>query len=187
MKKERRTWTKKNISIILIVGFAYGIWFNFIDSAAYCNNLLIDLIGENCIPVGSLLKNNMSYQTWNIIGHLIPGMFLFLFMPRKIELCIVGALVSSIIMDSPLWGIVRLAQDLPLWTFNFVPTYNLWEWISFYYDPLGTYQVWKDSWPVNGQPTSAVIFWSLIARIVVSFLLILWENKQDTERNRFTT
>jgi hypothetical protein len=45
LKQEiQRTWTKKNIGIILIVSFAYGIWFNYVDSVVYCHDSLINII-----------------------------------------------------------------------------------------------------------------------------------------------
>jgi hypothetical protein len=139
--------------------------------------------------VGKLFDNNSLYQPWNIIGHFIPGLFLLLFLPKKIELVIVGVLISSSIMDSPLWGIVRIVNGDPLWHMegkvNFVETNNLIEWIVYYYNPIGDHQVWKDSWPIKGQPTAALIFWSIIARIVGSIILIKWEDKQDREKKRF--
>ena len=190
MKQEiQRTWTKKNLGIIIIVSFAYGIWFNYLDSAVYCNDLLINIIEDRCMYVGKLFNNNSLYQPWNIIGHFIPGLFLLLFLPKKIELVIVGVLISSSIMDSPLWGIIRIANDGPLWHMvekeNFVETNNLTQWIVYYYNPIGGHQVWKDSWPIGGQPTSALIFWSIIARIVGSIILIKWEDKQDKQKKRF--
>ena len=84
------------------------------------------------------------YQPWNVIGHLIPGLFLVWWTPKKLELFVAGALISSIIMDSPLWGVIRLEHHLPLWYINdmgenFVNTWNLSNWIYYYYNPLGIY------------------------------------------------
>jgi len=193
MKQQiQKTWTKKNIGIIIIVSFAYGIWFNFVDSAAYCNDLLLNIIDERCLYVGKLFGDNSIYQPWNIIGHFLPGLFLLLFLPKKIELVIVGVLISSSIMDSPLWGIMRISQGLPLWhmqgELNFVETNNFIEWLFYYYNPFGDYQVWKDpilTWLSPGLPTSALIFWSLIGRIIGSIILIKVEDKQDRIRHRF--
>jgi hypothetical protein len=59
------------------------------------------------IPVGDLLGGNAYYQLWNVIGHLIPGLLLVWLTPKKVELFVAGALISSVVMDSPLWGFIR--------------------------------------------------------------------------------
>jgi len=34
-----KTWTKKTIIIVIVVAISYGMWFNLIDSLAYCQQL----------------------------------------------------------------------------------------------------------------------------------------------------
>ena len=82
------------------------------------------------------------YQPWNVVGHLIPGLFLVWWTPKKVELFVAGALLSSIVMDSPLWGMVRIYEHaLPLWEIDlnedmdiFSNTCNIHKWIQFYYN-----------------------------------------------------
>ena len=98
--------------------------------------------------LGTCLEETCIYQPWNVIGHCIPGLFLVLWTPKQLELFIAGALISSIIMDSPLWGVIRLGHQLPLWYLdengkNFVNTCDLTKWISYYYNPIGSYPVWN--------------------------------------------
>ena len=31
----RKTWTKKRIVVIVVIAIVYGLWFNYLDSAAY--------------------------------------------------------------------------------------------------------------------------------------------------------
>ncbi|HET7284518.1 MAG TPA: hypothetical protein VFI70_07515, partial [Nitrososphaeraceae archaeon] len=155
IKKDRpKTWTKKRISIIIIVSITYGIWFNFLDSAAFCNPSENRL---NCTPIGQALGTNYIYQPWNIIGHCVPGLFMLLFSPRRIELFIAGILISSAVMDSPLWGVMKLNfHNLPLWHMEgnnlYAVTWHLSDWIVYYYNPIGSYQVWKEHWLHVGLP-----------------------------------
>lgn len=94
-------------------------------------------------------------------------------------------------MDSALWGVMRLAQGLPLWHMedgqNFVNTLidwnGLWQWIVYYYNPIGSYPVWADNWPEgSGLPNAALIFWSIALRIAFPIALIVWQKKQEDER-----
>jgi hypothetical protein len=199
-----RTWTIGNISIIIIIAIGYGIWFNVLDSAIYCvppnkpvppeiRERLVNIDKQHCIEVGLVLGGNVKYQPWNIIGHCIPGLFLLLSDRNKVELFLAGVLISSTVMDSPLWGIMRLMHDGPLWhcketennrCTNFEDTYNMDKWIAFYYNPIGLYSVWNDNW--HGQPTAAFIFWSLIARVVLAIVLIRWQRKQELKNINIT-
>jgi hypothetical protein len=109
MLRAHKTWTRRRIGIIVGVAVVYGVWFNYLDSAAYCE---VEGTYKNCISVGQTLGGNLYYQPWNIIGHCIPGLFLLLLSPKKAELFLAGVLISSAVMDSPLWGAMRLAHFL---------------------------------------------------------------------------
>jgi len=179
-------WSKKKIFIVIIwIALAYGTWFNYLDSAKYCYQVSIN--NKECVDIGKILGSNKIYQPWNIIGHCLPGIFLLLMMPKRWELFVAGLLLSTAVMDSPLWGVMRLyAHHVPLWHGDkpFQDTSNILEWIVFYYDPFGPHQVWNDSWPFDGQPTAAFIFWSLVLRIIISIWLILLQEKQEMKKNK---
>jgi hypothetical protein len=189
MLKAHKTWTRRRIGIIVGVAVVYGVWFNYLDSAAYCE---VEGTYENCISVGQTLGGNLYYQPWNIIGHCIPGLFLLLLSPKRAELFLAGVLISSAVMDSPLWGVMRLAHvpPLPLWHIqgdnDFAITWNLWEWTVYYYNPIGGYQVWEDYWLAPGLPTAALIFWSVALRIILAAVLIIWQNRQEEEGKEFS-
>lgn len=131
------------------------------------------------------------YQPWNVIGHLIPGLFLVWLTPKKVELFVAGALISSVVMDSPLWGTVRIdVHVLPLWHIDnsqdsesFSNTCDIHEWIQFYYNPVGTYGVWD----INSSiPSAALIFWSLVLRSLGAGLLIWWQARQEEQGKEFS-
>ena len=168
------------------VAFVYGIWFNFLDSAAYCPESNATGCNENCKPIsiGQMFGGDSIYQPWNVIGHCIPGLFLLWWTPKKFELFVVSVLVSSAIMDSPLWGVMRLEQNLPLWHINengenFSNTCSLLEWVSYYYNPVGLYPVWNTP---MGLPNAALLFWSIVIRIIGAGLLIWVQARQEPER-----
>ena len=181
------TWTKKRIFLLVFTSIIYGIWFNYLDAAAYCYYTNSSKI---CISIGEILGGNEYYQPWNIIGHCIPALLLLTIFPKKFELFIASILISSAIMDSPIWGVMRLVNDLPLWYIedgkNFVPTSldlnGLWNWIIYYYNPVGSYPVWEDNWPEgSGLPNAALIFWSVALRVIFAMALILWQKKQEAD------
>jgi len=188
------TWTRRRILIVIAIALLYGTWFNILDSAGYCLNqqkLLSGTCDVNCdvLSIGAIFGGDQYYQPWNVIGHLIPGLFLVWWTPKKIELFVAGALISSVVMDSPLWGVIREeGHELPLWHIaegeqNFVNTCNVGTWIQFYYNPSGAYGVWNIS---SGFPSAAMIFWSLVARSLVAGLLIWWQAKQEKEGKDFS-
>jgi hypothetical protein len=189
MFRAHKSWTGRRIAIVIGVAIVYGIWFNYLDSAAYCET---EGIYKDCIAVGQTLGGNVYYQPWNIIGHCIPGLFLLLLMPKKAELFLAGVLISSAIMDSPLWGVMRLAHvpPLPLWHMQgdnpFAITWNLWEWTVYYYNPIGGYGVWQDYWLAPGLPNAAMIFWSVAVRLILAAMLILWQNRQEEAGKEFS-
>jgi hypothetical protein len=167
---QRQTWTAHRIIVIATVALIYGVWFDFIDSLNYCYNN-----NGICKSVGDIFGGNLKYQSWNIIGHIIPGLFMLVyFRSRKEELAIVelfvaGVLISTATMDSPLWGAVRLLHGTPLWhridtpspphdePTRGPPIIQFGVWISYYYNPAGSYGVWGDSFP-----TAAILFWSIV-------------------------
>jgi hypothetical protein len=181
------TWNKRTVAIVILVAIVYGLWFNVLDSAAYCNDKTKP---ENCVAVGEILGENNVYQFWNIIGHILPGLFLALYFKKRLEYFIAGIFVSSAVMDSPLWGVARLLHGLPLWHSEpnnpYAITYSLHEWITYYYNPIGDYQVWEDFWLFPGFPTASVIFWSILFRIILAGLLIYWQDKQEREGKEFS-
>lgn len=203
--KKGSSWTKEKIGIIVLLATVYGIWFNFLDSAAYCPPAQENSPAQGksptdpdqdkkCIPVGQILGNNNVYQPWNIIGHCIPAFLLLALFPKKSELFIASILISSTIMDSPLWGVMRLAHGLPLWHIqdgvNFQDTtvdwFGLWEWTIYYYNPVGYYPVWQDEWPDPGLPNAAMIFWSVVLRIASAIVFILWQKRQEEKGIEFS-
>jgi len=188
----KKTWTKKRIFSIVIVAVVYGLWFNFLDSAAYITE------SKENITAGMLVggkSDNEIYQPWNILGHFIPGLILLAFFPKKFELFIASILISSAIMDSPLWGVAKLMHNLPLWHMvngiNFVPTSidftGFLQWIVYYYNPIGFYPVWEDNWPKDsGLPNAALIFWSVVLRFMFAILLIYWQDRQERMNKEFS-
>lgn len=181
------TWNKRTVTIVILVAIVYGLWFNVLDSAAYCNDKTKP---ENCVAVGEILGENNVYQFWNIIGHVLPGLFLALYFKKRLEYFIAGIFVSSAVMDSPLWGVARLLHHLPLWHSEpnnpYAITYSFNEWLTYYYNPIGYYQVWEDFWLFPGFPTASVIFWSILLRIILAGLLIYWQDKQEREGKEFS-
>jgi hypothetical protein len=76
----KKTWTKERIVSIIMVAVIYGLWFNFLDFAAYIRGS-----NEN-ITAGMMVDgkaDNEIYQPWNIIGPCIPGLFMLAFFPKK--------------------------------------------------------------------------------------------------------
>ena len=183
----RRTWTARRITLIISIAIIYGIWFNFIDTLIYCYN-----DNSICKSLGQIFGGDLKYQPWNIAGHIIPGLFMLLYFRSKkeelaiIELFIAGILISTATMDSPLWGVIRLWHGTPLWHLVNTPpapqnepttgpaVVQLWTWIMYYYNPMGTYGVWGGTWP-----TAAMLFWSVIGRIAGAIMLILWQHRQE--------
>lgn len=195
-KTLKPTWTSRRIIIVISIAILYGLWFNILDSAGYCLNQQ-ELQSNSCdvrcviLPVGQMFGGDQLYQPWNVIGHLIPGLFLVWLTPKKVELFVAGALISSVVMDSPLWGTVRIdVHVLPLWHIDnsqdsesFSNTCDLHEWIQFYYNPVGTYGVWD----INSSiPSAALIFWSLVLRSLGAGLLIWWQARQEEQGKEFS-
>jgi hypothetical protein len=164
LNREDKTWPKKIIIIIISISIAYGLWFDYLDS----------------IPTaGKIFGGNLIYQPWNIIGHLIPGLFLLLTLPDKFEIFIAAFLISTVVMDSPMWGIERIYMHHGVLWNQTTNTSDMANWILFYYNPLGTYGVWDGTFP-----TASVMFVSLAARLAVAIFLITYQSKIESEINR---
>lgn len=150
------TWNKRVVIVIICIAVGYGVWFDWLDS----------------VPgVGALAGGDKSYQTWNIIGHFIPGLFMLALDPRKIEYFLAGFLISTAVMDLPVWGIERLdAHHGTLWT-QTGNTYSLTKWMAFYYNPIGTYGVWSGPFP-----TASMMFVSVSLRLLAAGILIWLQN-----------
>jgi len=179
--------------VIILIAVIYGVWFNFIDSLNYCPD---NSNKKPCVSVGQMFGGDPKYQPWNIVGHMIPGLFLLLyFMSKKEELAIIelflaGILISTATMDSPLWGATRLLlTGNPLWhcspcepppphneNTTGPPLVQLVTWIEYYYNPVGSYVVWV---PTAHFPSAALIFWSIIGRIAAAVILIVWQYRQE--------
>lgn len=168
-------WTKKRIIIIILVSISYATWFDLLDSIAYCP---VTGIPINCLSIGEVFGGNYIYQPWNIAGHFIPALFMFFLKPLRIEYFIAVFLLSTTVMDSPVWGLERLLRGNLLWTENHIPTTSITEWIKYYYNPIGFYGVWDRDWLFVNFPFAAAIFWSLIIRILCVVLLIIIEKRK---------
>lgn len=110
------------------------------------------------------------------------------FRPWKLELFIAGILVSTAVMDSPVWGIARISHGLPLWhadaSGSHVPTSDISEWIVYYYNPVGSYLVWDSPWLFPEFPSAAAIFWSVFARFAAAAVIIGWQYRKEHKDNR---
>lgn len=160
------TWNKKRVFLVITISMCYGTWFDFLDAAN---------------GIGDAMGGNMIYQTWNIIGHCIPGLFMLIWFPRRFELFIAGVLISSVIMDSPIWGVMKIdGHHQMLW--DPAPTSSVLNWMVYYYNPVGLYTVWN--W-FHGQPTAALMFWGVVARMVAAFLLIWIQDRQESQGKEF--
>jgi hypothetical protein len=193
-----KTWTKSTLSIVIAVAICYGIWFNLLDSIAYCqqsdnNN---NQFSHTCTSIGAIFGGNQLYQPWNIIGHFLPGLFMaLLFKEKKLELFVAGALISTVVMDSPLWGVERrFFHGLPLWqgvdrpdgNHIHVIAWRIGDWIIYYYNPIGFYSVWDHDWLFPHFPNAATIFWSIAGRIAAAVLLIWYQHKVESNNKYFS-
>jgi hypothetical protein len=197
-----KTWTKRTLSIIVVVAVAYGIWFNLIDSLAYCipQSGVNNQFRHTCTSIGTIFGGNSLYQMWNIIGHCLPGLFMaLLFKKKKLELFVAGVLISTVVMDSPLWGVERkFFHGLPLWTGVNTPgntpscnqthiiEWRIANWILYYYNPTGSYLVWDTNWLFPCFPNAAAIFWSITGRVGAVVLLLWYQNKIESKNEDFS-
>ena len=110
------TWSRRLIIVVICVSISYGVWFDYLDS----------------LPgIGVLFGGNAKYQTWNIVGHFIPGLFMLLIDPRKIELFIAAFLVSTAVMDLPSWGVERIYAHHGFLWLQHGNTYSVKAWTAF--------------------------------------------------------
>ena len=189
------TWKKSTVIIVIVVSITYGMWFNLLDSLTYCQSTSESnhSFTHQCTSIGQIFAgsneySNQFYQPWNIIGHCLPGLFMALmFREKKLELFVAGVLISTVVMDSPLWGFERkFFHGLPLW--DGIPpfTYNVVDWIKYYYNPVGFYSVWDTNWLFPNFPNAVTIFWSLVARITAAILLIWYQHREETNGRHFS-
>ena len=183
LQNKGRTWSKNRIIIIIAVAIVYSVWFDFLDTLVYCQP---QGATNDCRSIGQIFGGNQSYQIWNVAGHLIPGLFMLVFRPIRIELIFVGFLISTIVMDSPSWGIERLWHGNVLWQEQQIPTSSFVNWIIYYYNPIGFYRVWDHDWLFPNLPSAALIFWSLTARILGVVLWIWFQNRQEVNGIEFS-
>ena len=66
---------------------------------------------------------------------------------------------------------------------NFVNTCSIGDWILYYYHPAGSYAVWNN--PL-GFPSAALLFWSIIGRLLGAGLLIWWQARQEKDGKEFS-
>ncbi|HEY7080814.1 MAG TPA: hypothetical protein VH500_14010 [Nitrososphaeraceae archaeon] len=157
-----RTWTAKVLGIVLIVAISYGVWYDYADS--------LDGLGD-------LFGGDLIYQPWNILGHFIPALFMLLFFPKKIEMFLAAFLISTVVMDTPIWGMEKLyLHHQSLWDQK-GKTNSLYDWIAFYYNPVGFYGVWKGNFP-----TASVIFFSIVGRLGAAAGLIWYQHRIELSR-----
>jgi hypothetical protein len=198
-----KTWTKKRLAVIIAIAIVYGLWFNLMDSVVFCRFSSTDS-KVTCDSIGQIFGGNELYQMWNIGGHFIPGLFmLFGFKEHRLELFLAGFLISTVVMDSPLWGIERKGfHGFSLWkaqteaseSISNPPhcpvqhslTYSIKDWIVYYYNPMGFYLVWDCPWLFPNFPSAAAIFWSLVGRILAAALLIWYQERIESRGQYFS-
>jgi hypothetical protein len=117
------------------------------------------------------------------------------YLKKKLELFVAGALISTVVMDSPLWGIERkFFHGLPLWdgldelngNHTHITSWRVGDWIMYYYNPVGFYSAWDHDWLFPHFPNAATIFWSIVGRIAASVLLISYQHKKESNNEYFS-
>jgi len=66
---------------------------------------------------------------------------------------------------------------------NFVNTCSIANWISYYYNLIGSYAVWNN--PIRF-PSAAILFWNIIGRSIGDGLLIWWQTRQEKAGKEFS-
>lgn len=158
------TWNRRLIIVVIGIAIGYGLWFDYLDSI---------------LGIGALFGGNLYYQPWNIIGHFIPGLFMLIMNPKKIELFFAAFLISTAVMDLPSWGMERIYIHHSYLWLQHGNTYSVAAWTAFYYNPIGLYGVWGGVFP-----TAAVMFWSIVARISAAIVLIWYQERTEREIGR---
>lgn len=54
------TWDRKRVGIIVLVALVYALWFNLLDSVAYCYD--DPASGRSCKSMGQIFGGNQFYQ-----------------------------------------------------------------------------------------------------------------------------
>ncbi len=160
---------------ILLLSVGYGVWFSYLD--------VIPTIGK---VFGSY------YQVWNYLGHPLPSLFWLFIAPKKWEFWVAAILISTAVMDSPLWGAIREIQGYNFWCdpsepFRYREDCTFREWFAFYYNPIGNYTILgrESTLTFSGIfiPTAWMMFTSLLARFVGAWLLI-YKQYRDEKRKK---
>ncbi len=167
----------KVVAYVIGISFGYGIWFNLLDSI--CAEVVPN---RACVPIGEIFGGNLVYQPWNVVGHAVPLAFMYVFHRKKIEYPLAGLLLSTAVMDSPVWGWIRIARGSSLWCAHPTPPdCTVSEWATYYYNPIGDYLVWHSPFITPNFPNAAFMFWSLIARFAASGLLIILQRRIEDQ------
>jgi hypothetical protein len=133
---------------------------------------------QSCIPIGDIFGGNLLYQPWNVAGHAIPLAFIYVFHKKKFEYPLAGLLLSTAVMDSPLWGGIRLLRSASLWCAHpSPPVCTFYEWVFYYYNPIGGYLVWSSPFFFPNFPSAALMCWSLVGRFVACGFLMLLQRR----------
>ncbi len=173
-RKSFRWFQRYKFIILLSVG--YGLWFNFLDA----------------VPDAGKVFGNY-YQVWNYIGHTLPSLFWLFIDPRKWEFWVAAFLISTAVMDSPLWGLTREISGYSFWCDPTVPyeyreNCTFAEWLRFYYNPIGNYTVLGKESTIEFAgvfiPSAWMMFASLPARFIAAWLLIHRQYEQETLRRK---
>jgi len=135
---------------LFLASLLYALWWNFLDAAP---------------NLGSVVGYH--YQVLNGIGHFLPTLVFLWLHPARWEFAVSAGIFSTIVMDSPLWGLYHqhIYHSLP-WGYDWIT------WSTLYFNPFVD-KVW---WNLYGLPvSSAVMFWSLILRVLAITGLIMKE------------
>ncbi len=179
IKKELR-WFHK-YEFIIIISFFYGVWFDFADSIPDIGLAFVNPFFGNY------------YQVWNYIGHGLAGSFWVFVDHRNWRFWAAAILISTVVMDSPLWGLIRefdvnghdfWCDPDPIIPFNYRKHCTFTEWFHFYYNWVGNYSVLgkESTYHPSGTtifiPSASIIFWSLAGRGVLAWWFIRSAYKQ---------
>ena len=138
----------------------YGFWWLAIDAAP----------GVDVPFVWWRVMNG--YQLINILGHFLVPVILFAGLrPKRFKLAIAQGILSSLVMDSPMWGIFsQYLYSVEPWDMDWA------SWSMQYFHPLND-RVW---WHLYSIPvTGGVIFLSLVGRWAIVLSLVYFDYHQN--------
>lgn len=186
------TWLIR-IRYLALLSFLYAMWFNWLDTIPGVGAFLSEPGQHESAALNSGLAGDTGYQIWNWLGHFIPASFYLIMLRGAYKtFWIAAGLLSTGVMDSPLWGVTRMLRgyadmDNGFWCrgaqdFDF-PQCGFADWLAFYYNPIGAYPV-LPAFPVGEASivvTSAAIFWSFLLRIsLFGFIWFYFISKRKT-------